>query len=390
MTTQRPDEKVPYNGLPKATPTLPSSAYIDPDHYQRELRDVWFRNWLFVCRAADLSKPRDFLTYQIGDQSILLLRDLEGGLQAFHNTCRHRGSRLCQEARGRLPGKTIICPYHSWTYDLDGKLARLPAIDLGEDFRKEDYPLYRVAVREWRGLVFIHLAGEDAPPLEAAMDPSAGVLDNWPLEDLAVGHHFRRMMNCNWKVFWENYNECYHCPRVHPGLSRIVPIYGRGIMEPNDDPDWEAKAGDPDPRYRGGLMEGAETWSETGRGTGIAFAGLSKAEKAAGHHFITMLPTLFLVGYLDHVRAIAIKPLSAEETEMEGYWLFPRQALDRAPEEVRRVAAFGEQVMAEDAAACELNQKGLHALEHKAGVLLPQEYEVKRFHDWVRGQVSAS
>ena len=82
--------------LPKATPTLPSSAYIDPDHYQHELRDVWFRNWLFVCRSADLAEPRDFLTYTIGDQSILLLRDLEGGLQAFHNTCRHRGSRLCE------------------------------------------------------------------------------------------------------------------------------------------------------------------------------------------------------------------------------------------------------------------------------------------------------
>jgi Rieske 2Fe-2S family protein len=202
-----------------------------------------------------------------------------------------------------------------------------------------------------------------------------------------VGHQFRRVMKCNWKVFWENYNECYHCPRVHPGLSRIVPIYGRGIMEPNDDPNWERQLDDPDPRYRGGLAEGAETWSDTGEGTGIPFPGLSEQEKAAGHHFITILPTLFLVGYIDHVRAIAIKPLSAEETEMTGYWLFPKETLERAPEEAKRVAAFGDQVMAEDAQACEVNQLGLHSLRHGQGVLLPQEYEVKRFHDWVRGQL---
>jgi Rieske 2Fe-2S family protein len=389
MTAETADPKTRYNGLPRAVPSLPSACYYDAAHYARELREIWYRNWLFVGRAAELPAPRDFLTYEIGDQNILLLRDSDGKLRAFHNTCRHRGSRLCSEARGQLRGNRITCPYHSWTYDLSGALVGVPAIDLGADFDTADYPLYPVAVREWRGFVFVHLAGDAAQPLEAAMDPAAQVLDRWPLAELAVGHHYRRTIGCNWKVFWENYNECYHCPGVHPGLSRLVPLYGRGIMEPNDDPDWAAHADDPDPRYRGGLRAGAETWSADGRGTGIEFAGLTAEERAAGHSFITILPTLFLVGYVDHVRAIALKPLSAETTEMEGIWLFPPEALERAPDDVKRVSAFGEEVMSEDAAACELNQRGLHALDHEAGVLLPQEYEVRRFHDWVRRHLAA-
>jgi len=389
MTVGKADPKTRYNGLPQAVPSLPSAFYYDRTHYARELGEIWYRNWLYVCRAAELSGPRDFLTYEIGDQNILVLRDGDGGLRAFHNTCRHRGSRLCREARGQLRGNRISCPYHNWTYDLTGTLVGVPAVDLGAGFDTADYPLYPVAVREWGGFVFVHLGGAETPPLETAMDPSSHDLGHWPLAELKVGHGYRRAIGCNWKVFWENYNECYHCPGVHPGLSRLVPLYGRGIMDPHDEPDWAAHEEDPDPRYRGGLRRGAETWSDDGRGTGIPFPGLTAAERAAGHSFITILPTLFLVGYVDHVRAIAIKPLSAETTEMEGLWLFPPEALRRAADDVKRVAAFGAQVMEEDAAACELNQQGLHALGHEAGVLLPQEYEVHRFHDWVRRHLNA-
>lgn len=378
-----------YNGLPRAVPSLPSVSYYDAAHYARELSEIWYRNWLYVGRADELSAPRDFLTFEIGDQNVLLLRDAEGGLRAFHNTCRHRGSRLCRAARGRLRGNRISCPYHNWTYNLTGALVGVPAIDLGAGFDAADYPLYPVAAREWRGFLFVHLGGAVAPPLERAMDPASDLLDNWPLDELAVGHVYRRVIGCNWKVFWENYNECYHCPGVHPGLSRLVPLYGRGIMDPRDDPDWAAHEDDRDPRHRGGLRAGAETWSDDGRGTGIQFPRLTAAERAAGHSFITLLPTLFLVGYVDHVRAISLKPLSPETTEMVGLWLFPAEALARAADDVERVSEFGARVMEEDAAACELNQRGLHALGHDAGVLLPQEYEVRRFHDWVRRHLRA-
>jgi len=387
MAVSKTDSKARYNGLPRPVSSLPSVSYYDEAHYRRELREIWYRNWLYVCRADELPGPRDFLTYEIGDQNILLLRDRDGGLRAFHNTCRHRGSRLCREARGRLRGNRISCPYHRWTYDLSGALVGVPAADLGEGFDASDYPLYAVAVREWHGFVFVHLGGADAPPLERTMDSASDLLDHWPLAEIEVGHGYRRTLACNWKVFWENYNECYHCPGVHPGLSRLVPLYGRGIMDPLDDPDWAAHADDSDPRYRGGLRRGAETWSPDGRGTGIDFPDLTPAERAAGHSFITILPTLFLVGYVDHVRAIALKPLSPETTELVGLWLFPPEALRRAADDVKRVSEFGVQVMEEDAAACELNQQGLHALGHEAGVLLPQEYEVRRFHDWVRAHL---
>ena len=113
------------------------------------------------------------------------------------------------------------------------------------------------------------------PPIEAAFDEASGDLSNWPLENLVSGHVLTKVMACNWKVFWENFNECLHCPGVHPSLSKLVPMYGRGLMARHDDPDWAIHADNDSPEYSGGLRQGAETWSEDGLTHGQAFPGLT-------------------------------------------------------------------------------------------------------------------
>jgi Rieske 2Fe-2S family protein len=373
-----------YRGLPQLEPSLPSFYYYDPTHYEQELRAFWYANWIYACRADALDGPRSFRIFTIGSQEIVLLRDEMGQLQGFHNTCRHRGARLCNEAAGTLRANSIQCPYHRWAYGLDGELLGFPAIGTVSNLDKRDYPLYKVAVTEWCGSVFINLKGAESPPLGTALRPSANRLANWPLAELVVGHSHRMTLGCNWKVFWENFGECYHCPGVHPELSRLVPIYGRSIITPYDDPNWSAHRDDEDPRFRGGLREGAVTWSMDGQAHGATFAGLTPEERKAGQTYVTAWPTMFVVGHIDYARIVSLRPLGPESTELNAEWLFPRETLDRKGFDLANTVEFGRLVLDQDAAACELNQKGLRALPHRWGVLLPQEIGVFAFHEWIR------
>nr|WP_318013563.1 aromatic ring-hydroxylating dioxygenase subunit alpha [Mesorhizobium sp. B283B1A] len=394
-------ERDRYNGLTRAEATLSSSAYWDGESYQRDLDAIWYRSWLLVCREADLAQPLAFRTFRVGTQEIVVLRDETGELRAFHNTCRHRGSQLCQESEGRLKARLITCPYHAWSYSLRGDLVRVPSKSLPEGFDKADHPLYRVALSVWRGFVFVNLQEganlqEDANLQEgaagsaqASFDPASGDLGNWPLETLVSGHVLRKVMNCNWKIFWENFNECLHCPGVHKDLSRLVPIYGRGLMSRHDDPEWVRHADNDAPEFSGGLRVGAETWSRDGKTHAPVFAGLTPAERAAGQTYATSLPSMFIVGHVDYVRTVRLVPLGPEQTGLVAEWLFAPGALGDPSADIDNIVAFGTQVLEEDAAICEVNQKGLRSMRHKAGVLMPEEYDLHRFHNWVRERHTA-
>ncbi len=376
-----------YNGLRSVEDTLPSHTYFDADHYERELAAIWYRNWVYLCRAKSLEKPGSYRTFDLGTQQILLLRDEEGRLRAFHNTCRHRGSRLCRAEEGRFTAKRIVCPYHRWTYSLQGKLLRTSSLACPEGFDSEDFPLYDVAVADWGGFVFINLAGDEGPSLEQSFDRASARLDHWPLEDLIVGHSFRKILQCNWKLFWDNFNECLHCPGVHPELSNLVPIYGRALIAERDDPRWREYAALDDPKFKEGLRHDAATWSMDGQAHGETFQGLSDEERRAGQSFATILPSMYVVAHVDYVRVIRLRPIGPEQTELVAQWLFPPETLADAAFDPANIVEFATLVMEQDAEACALNQRGLHSLRHDKGVLMPEEYIVKWFQDWVRTEL---
>ncbi len=377
-----------YNGLTTVEETLPSRAYYDTGHYQQELERIWYRNWVYLCTARSLAAPRSYRTFELGSQQILLLRDEAGRLRAFHNTCRHRGSRLCRAEEGRFAAKRIVCPYHRWAYSLQGELQRTSSLASAEGFDRADYPLYDIAVAEWGGFVFVNLAGDDGRSIEDNFDRDSGRLDHWPLEDLVVGHAYRKTLACNWKVFWDNFNECLHCPGVHPELCSLVPIYGRGIIAERDDPRWRDHEASEDPKFKGGLRRDADTWSLDGGTQGATFQGLSDQERRAGQTFVTSLPSAFVVAHVDYVRVVRLRPLGPEQTELTAEWLFPPETLADPAFDAAKTAEFATLVMEQDAEVCELNQRGLHALPHNAGVLMHEEYYVKGFHDWVRAQMA--
>ena len=375
-----------FNGLTRAQPALPAAWYLDATHYQRELRDIWQRNWVYLCRAETLAEARAFRTFTVAGQDLLLLRDEDGGLRGYFNTCRHRGSVICTAAAGRLERPLLVCPYHQWAYDLSGRLRATGPMRRVEGFDRAEYGLHRIAVAEWGGFVFANMAGDAAAPFEEQFGDELSSIANWPIADLVVGHTYRKSLDCNWKIFWENFNECLHCPNVHPELCDLVPIYGRAIMARRDDPDWEAHAGSTAPRFSGGLREGAETWSVDGRAQG-ALPGLSDADKAAGQRYATLVPSVFIAAHVDYVRAVRILPTGPETMELSAEWLFQPDMLATPEFDKARITDFGTLVMDQDGAACELSQRGLRSAAFERGVLMQEEYEVFLFQDWVRGQL---
>lgn len=380
-------DKLAYNGLTEHTEGLPADAYYDPRQYERELQRIWYRNWIYVGRSSDLKSARAFRTFELGDQKILLLRDDQGILQGFHNTCRHRGAALCRESEGVLRTASIICPYHAWVYNLQGDLLRTSSKAHASGFDVADFSLYKISVKEWSGFIFVALT-DAPPPFEKIFDLPLNRLDAWPLAELVVGHVLLKTINSNWKIFWENYNECLHCPGVHPQLSQLVPIYGRGLLEERDDPQWSMHADDADPKFKGGLRRGAATWSLDGKTTGIPFPGLSDTDRQAGHIYMTSQPSVFLVGHVDYVRVVRLLPLGPEKTELRVEYLFSAQTLADPSFDMRNVVDFTNLVMTEDAQVCELNQMGLRAGPHVRGVVMPEEYVVRQFHEWLHAELA--
>ena len=376
-----------FNGLSAAQPTLPYRYYLDDQQYRRELDTIWSRNWIYLCRAETLANSGDYRLFEIAGRELILLRDDAGGLAAYFNSCRHRGSTLCRDAAGRFERGRITCTYHSWMYDLRGRLLATGGARPVDGFAREEHGLDAVAIAEWGGFVFANLEGGDAPAFAAALGDELAPLANWPLAELRVGHRFSKTLDCNWKLFWENFNECLHCPKVHPGLCQLVPIYGRGLMVRKDDPRWRERGEDDNPRISGRLRAGAETWSSDGRAHAVVFRGLSDAERQRGHTYAVALPSLFIVGHVDYVRSVQITPLGSEKMRIDAEWLLTPEALEDAALDLPALAGFAEQVMREDGEICEINHRGLRSAATPHGVLMQEEYEVFAFQEWIRREL---
>ena len=363
--------------LDHCPPTLPRAAYVDPAWHAAEMRAIWSRDW--VCAGRIDAFPEGAIRrVTLAGQSVIVLRD-GPVLRAFHNLCRHRGAELCAADRPRQ-GRLIRCPYHDWAYGADGRLVSTAFATPTADFRAADHGLLPVALQLWNGFLFLSLA-HDPGPFDP--DPGMAALDNWPMERLVTGHVFEKRLACNWKVFWENYNECLHCPGIHPELCDMVPVYRKGIMSPAEDPGWD---GTPAPVLR----TGAESWTMTGAPCAPAFPTLTPAERAEGHRFVTLWPSMYIVAHVDHVRFVTLTPLAPEETLLCAEWLFAPETLTRPGWDHSPVTDFATLVMQQDGAACEMNQRGLRNAAYLHGTLMPQEFDIARFHDWVRTRLTAA
>lgn len=376
----------PHPDSPRLThcpPTLPRDAYLSPGWFGQEMRTVFSRQWVMAGRLADL--PAGTLrAVTVGDTPVLLARQPDGTLSAFHNSCRHRGSELCAAGQDRRLGRLITCPYHAWSFAAaDGRLVSTAHAIPTADFQKADHALLPVQSRIWNGFIFLNLS---ASPGDIWADVPLATLDNWPMDALQTGHRWEKTIACNWKAFWENYSECLHCPGIHPELCDMVPIYGRGIMGRTEALDWTPEQ----PATGANLKPGAESWTMTGAPCGPVFAGLTPAERQAGYTFVTLWPSAYVVAHVDYVRSVRIEPLTATTTRLVAEWHFPAETLAQPGFDPAEVAAFAKIVMQQDGAASEMNQRGIASPAFTRGTLMPEEYEIHRFHQWVLTQMEAT
>src|SRR5579884_919244 len=231
---------------------LPPRVFHDPAVFAWE-QEAWFaRDWLCVGREEDAAEPGDYFLVEIADESVIVVRGADGELRAFFNVCRHRGARVVTEPRGRLV--RFQCPYHAWVYDLAGKLRQPRHTESLVDFCLDENGLVPARLATWQGFVFLSLADE-APPLLDVLDDLPATLARYGLAALRRARRIEYDVRANWKAIVENYEECYHCPAVHPQLNRITP-YNLGDYLPSCGPwlgSWMEVVGD----YETLSMDGA-------------------------------------------------------------------------------------------------------------------------------------
>jgi Rieske 2Fe-2S family protein len=364
--------------LERIEPGLPASWYRDPEHYRRELEAFWYSRWVAVAREEELCAAGDWRVVRIGTQSVVILRTHAGGINAFHNTCRHRGSVLCTEDKGSFARERIVCPYHAWTYDLDGRLVATPRRMETSDFRFADFPLYGVAVDQWGGFVFINL-GADPAPLADSIGKRAERFKRHGLRELRIGKRIVLDVQANWKLLGENFSECFHCPPVHPEFCRIVTAY-------QDAGAWGLRGM---PESRPQYKAGAATLTLDGSSRLPPFQGLRQEEREKLYSADMVLPNLFLNVHPDYVNSQLMFPTGPHSVRMVYDWLFEARHLPLAGDDLQHYVALWDITNRQDARNCEWQQQGTQSKAFAHGVYVPQEFDAHRFAQWVRAGLAA-
>ena len=347
---------------------LPGAFYTDEAHWAREVDRVLLREWWCAGRLStwglEPGRPERLAVVDVAGESMLVTRARDGVLRAFFNVCRHRGSQVVPVDPDTGPpapcrAAALRCAYHSWTYDLTGRLLRAPHTEDLTDFRLDDFGLPAVEVDTWGGFLFLRLAGAAGPSLRASLGEVPDRVRHYPLDELVVGRTLTYEVRANYKIVLENYNECYHCAGVHPELVRLVPAFGRG----GADLDWDA--GIPH-------REGAWTFTVTGTSDRSPFAGLDEAERVR-HKGELIYPNLMLSLSADHVAAFSLWPSAAGHTRIVCDLLFAADEVAKETFDPSDAADFWDVVNRQDWAICESVQRGMSSRGFTQGWFAPME-----------------
>ena len=350
--------------------TLPGHVYTDPGWFATEMDRVFRGMWVVVARTDEIPAPGDFVVREVAGDSLIVVRGQDGRARAFHNVCRHRGTRLCMGNDGHATG-SLQCPYHAWTYDLAGRLIGAPHMDEVEGFRREDHPLHGAACEAWGGLIFVHLGSHREPLLDQLGDlPSR--FSPWGLDDLRLVRRVTYHVRANWKLIVQNYNECLHCPVIHPMLNRMHHYLGAANVPTTGS-------------YCGGAMgfrEGVETLSTDGRRRRAFLPGLGPDERTLVNYF-AIYPNLLLTLHPDYVMTVTIRPRAPLETELTADFLFHPDEIARPDFVFEDAVEFWDRTNREDWAISEQSQLGIASRAYAPGPYSARETQLWEFDRWV-------
>ncbi len=351
--------------------SLPSGSYTDASMLSREKAALFAASWTCVGREEDVEAPGATMLVDLLGESVIIARLKDGSLRAHYNVCRHRGARICADdskwglsLRGGAMGEFIRCPYHQWTYGLDGALVNAPHLMDSAGFDPGAFSLRPAGIARWGGFIFLKLdPGPDdlgGRTLGAEIGAAPRRLGNYPLARLKTAQRIVYDVAANWKLIAENYNECYHCGGVHPELCAVVPAFrsagGAGL-------DWEE--GIPH-------RDGAWTYTFSGTTDRKPFNGLSDLERVR-HKGELIYPNLMLSMSADHGAAFLLWPLAPDLTRVDVRFLFDPEEMARADFDPSDAVEFWDITNRQDWAICERVQQGVSSRSHAHGYYAPME-----------------
>lgn len=376
--------------------SLEQPFYVDPDFHRLDMELIWYRDWLFVGHDCEITRPGSYFTVQVGDYPVVVVRGRDGVIRALHNTCRHRGSRVCAEQRGMAA--RLVCPYHQWTYDLDGSLVF--ARQMGEDLCKQDLGLKPVACESVAGYVFICLADEpaDFAPFRALMEP---YFAPHRLVEAKVAHETTIIEKGNWKLVWENNRECYHCAANHPELCKTYPEAPTvtGVSGAESDPEMLAHwrhceaAGLPsrfriDERgqfraARAPLLRDAVSYTMTGRRAVRRDLSDAVSAERIGALLLYHYPTTWNHVLGDHAVTFRVLPLGPTETAVTTKWLVHKDAVEGVDYTLDELIHVWTMTNEEDRRIVEENAFGIRSPAYEPGPYsADHEGGVMQFLEW--------
>ena len=372
--------------------SLEQPFYTDADYYQRDLDNVFYRDWLFIGHDCELPKAGSYMTVQIGAYPVVIVRDTQNKIRAFHNACRHRGSRICSAHKGTAA--KLVCPYHQWTYELDGRL--LFARQVGPDFNPSEYGLKPVHCESVAGYIYVCVADE-APDFAAFRATVEPYLAPHNIADAKVAFESTIIEKGNWKLVWENNRECYHCAANHPELCRTYPEAptATGVQGVMEDPEinelWRncEAIGLPakfnmseDGRYRITripLLRDAVSYTMSGKvAVKKPLSDNVPDSVNIGAMLLFNYPTTWNHIMIDHAISFRVLPINEHETEVTTKWLVHKDAVEGVDYDLEELTHVWIQTNAQDRQIVEENalgikspayQPGPYSVEHEGGVM---------------------
>src|ERR1043165_167368 len=342
--------------------TLAQRYFVSAEIFAEEQAQIFSKQWVLVGHQTKIARGGDYFAAEIARESLIVARDKQGTIRGFYNVCRHRGSRLIENKSGHCAA--IQCPYHAWTYGLNGQLLGASGMDETAGFNKGDYSLTQAQVGIWEGFVFVNLANASTQrgghiSLANWFAPLGGKFSRWNLSALQSGKRIEYEVRANWKLIFQNYSECYHCAGVHPELSKI---------SPHDSAENDLTEGP----FLGGFMRINRDQSLTMSGNSCAFpAGDFGDEDFRVVFYYSIFPNMLLSLHPDYVMVHQLQPQSAERTVILCDWFFhPDAAGVRAPGyrfNPEDAIAFWDMVNKQDWHVCELSQQGISSHAYKPG-----------------------
>jgi len=333
---------------------MPQRYFVSPEIFADEREKIFSREWLFVGHQSQIPRSGDFFLATITGESLIIIRDSNLEIRGFFNVCRHRGTRLKEHRAGEASScghsSTIQCPYHAWTYGLDGRLVGAPHMDEVPGFDKADYSLHPVNLGVWQGFIFVNLANNPTP-LEKRFAPLREKCSHWNMPILQSAKRIDYDVRANWKLMFENYSECYHCPGVHPQLQKVSPY---------DSAENDLREGP----FLGGFMKINPGKSLTMTGNACAMF-VGKIENLQQVFYYSIFPNMLLSLHPEYVMVHQLWPQSPERTLIICDWLFHPDAFAREDFRPDDAIEFWDMTNKQDWHVCELSQQGIasHAYE---------------------------